>query len=136
MTQSFIFDWSRVSDFWNQWNKKFQVSAMNGANNFQLVVASYCGENIDDCIFNGILLPTVTVATTLDCGLVFDGETIRLSDTVQWTLNTTVSPVKAIFLRDKQTGYVLGYSIANTSFEVTNKLLFDKDMIFWSFEDG
>ena len=40
-------------------------------------------------------------------------------------------PLKAIFLRDKASKYVMGYSINMVAFTVTNVVVFDEDVIFW-----
>ena len=138
--QSFLVDWSRVKNFWRAWNEEFTVQEMNGANNFQLVFSSYTPNNIDDCLTNSGTLTQDVLATStvIDCGLTWDDNgIISISNNVTWNIgNETIIPLKAIFLRKKENGFVLGYSINQTSFDVTNKVIVDKDTIIWSFHSG
>ena len=136
MTDSFIFDWHRPSDFWNQWNKKFKVEEMNGADNFEIVLASHCSDNIDDCLTDSGTIDTnnVTVLRTMPCGLLFEDNMIKLSDDIYThTVQGEIYTLKAIFLRNRVSGYVVGYSIALGTFEYTNLFVFDEGTIFWSF---
>ena len=135
MTDSFIFDWHRPSDFWNQWNKKFKVEEMNGAGNFEIVLASHCSDNIDECLTSSGTIDTnnVTVLVYSTCGLLFDGEMIKLSTDVTFMAGDNTYSLKAIFLRNKVTGYVVGYTIALGSFDFSNQLTFDNGTILWSF---
>ena len=134
---SHLFDWSRTPLFLTKWGKSFDVASMNGASNFQLVVASYSPSDIEDCLdANGTLNNDVTVAQAIDCGLKWQDDVIKLNADVTWSIGDSIVPLKALFLRDKNSGFVLGYSINNTSFEVTNQLKFNKDTIFWSIING
>lgn len=138
--QSFLVDWSRVKNFWRAWNEEFTVQEMNGANNFQLVFSSYTPNNIDDCLTSSGTLTQDVLATStvIDCGLTWDDNgIISISNNVTWNIgNETIIPLKAIFLRKKENGFVLGYSINQTSFDVTNKVIVDKDTVIWSFHSG
>lgn len=138
--QSFLVDWSRVKNFWRAWNEEFTVQEMNGANNFQLVFSSYTPNNIDDCLTNSGTLTQDVLATStvIDCGLTWDDNgIISISNNVTWNIgHETIIPLKAIFLRKKENGFVLGYSINQTSFDVTNKVIVDKDTVIWSFHSG
>lgn len=138
--QSFLVDWSRVKNFWRAWNEEFTIQEMNGANNFQLVFSSYTPNNIDDCLTNSGTLTQDVLATStvIDCGLTWDDNGIvSISNNVTWNIgHETIIPLKAIFLRKKENGFVLGYSINQTSFDVTNKVIVDKDTVIWSFHSG
>ena len=138
--QSFLVDWSRVKNFWRAWNEEFTIQEMNGANNFQLVFSSYTPNNIDDCLTNNGTLTQDVLATStvIDCGLTWDDNGIvSISNNVTWNIgHETIIPLKAIFLRKKENGFVLGYSINQTSFDVTNKVIVDKDTVIWSFHSG
>ena len=138
--QSFLVDWSRVKNFWRAWNEEFTIQEMNGANNFQLVFSSYTPNNIDDCLTNSGTLTQDVLATStvIDCGLSWDDNGIvSISNNVTWNIgHETIIPLKAIFLRKKENGFVLGYSINQTSFDVTNKVIVDKDTVIWSFHSG
>lgn len=143
---SYIFDFQRVPDFFVQWNQAFKTAEMSGSGNkFQLVIASHCPSNIGQCLTSGGALDTSTVTIPqidgsdciADCSLTWNTseETIRLSADTSLNLSDNRIDVKAIFLRHKSTGYVMGYSIANNSFTVTNEIIFDKDTLFWSIRD-
>lgn len=132
---SHLFDWSRTSLFLQRMGKSFDLEKMNGADNFQLVFSSYAPSSIDACLTaNGTLNGDVTPTQVSDCSLKWNEETISLGADVTWSIGDAIVPLKSIFLRDKATGFVLGYSINNTAFEVTNQLKVSKDTIFWSFQ--
>ena len=110
---------------------------MNGASNFQLVFSSYCPSSIGECVNgDGALNSSVTLTKVSDCGLKWQDEIIKLSADVTWSIGDDIVPLKAVFLRDKNSGFVLGYSINNTPFEITNQLKLNKDLIFWSITNG
>ena len=136
---SILIDWSRVPTFWRDWNVKFKVDAMNGStSNFNLVFVSFAYDTIDECLSGGNLKPEVLagVSETIPCGLLWDDNSIiKVSDAVTWNIGDEIIPLKAIFLTTSD-GYVIGYSINNTSFEVTNKVMIDKDTILWSITTG
>ena len=136
-TVSHLFDWSRTPKFLERWGKSFDVASMNGSNNFQLVFSSYCPSSIGDCLnSNGSLNSNVTLTKVSDCGLKWQDDVIKLSADVTWSIGDDIVPLKAVFLRDKNSGFVLGYSINNTPFEITNHLKLNKDLIFWSIING
>lgn len=144
--QSYVFDFSRVPSFFEHFNIDFHISDMDGSSaKFQLVLAEYGGNNIDEYLDESGCLDTdiVSVDTILveDCKLscTFDDygdATIKLAENVTFDIQDTLGdvniPLKAVFLRDKTTGYVMGYSINIVSFNVTNAVVFDDDVIFWS----
>ena len=136
---SILIDWSRVSTFWRDWNVKFELDAMNGSSsNFNLVFVSFAYDTIDECLSNGQLKSEVLqgVSETVPCGLLWDDTgIIKVADTVTWNIGDEVVPLKAIFLTTSD-GHVIGYTINNTSFEVTNKVMIDKDTILWSLNTG
>lgn len=134
---SYLFDFRRVSDFFSQWNVKFHTMEMNGGANFELVLSSYCPDNIEDCLSsNGSLNSDVTVSRTANLGLNWSNDTVTVANDVTFTIGNTTEPLKAIFIRHKSSKYVMGYSINMNSFTITNKVVFDKDTIIWSIHDG
>lgn len=135
--KSYPFDFDSVNDFFTQWNIKFKLSDMTGASNkFQLVLASTCPNNIEQCLTNGSLNNNVTIYTSQDVKLTWDNsqKTISITDNVTFNLSTNTFSLKAVFLRNKSNGYVMGYSINENAVSVTNKVIFDKDTILWSIE--
>jgi len=138
--QSYLFDFHRTPNFFQNWNNKFKVLEMDGTSlNFQLVFSSYGSDNIDECL-NGDVIDTsvVTNRYTVDCALKFDATTdiVSIGADVTWSLGSTIVPLKSVFLQHKATGTVMGYSIHMNAFEVTNQVKLEKDTILWSFEDG
>ena len=113
--------------------------------NFQLVFVEYGEDNIEDYLdSDGFLLasydeddhPTHGHTHKMDCALDYynrgnGSSTIELHDDVEFTIGDKNIPIKAIFLRSTSTNYVMGYSINMRPFTVTNKVVFDDDVIFW-----
>lgn len=147
--QSYIFDFSRVDSFFDEFNKKFKLSDMNVPNNngeittnlknFKLILASHCPENINECLNSNGTLDTSVVTipdnSTKIIGLDWIkrgyGEgTIELHDEVIFNIGAVEQPLKAVFLTTN-TGYVMGYSINPVTINVTNRIVFDDDVIFW-----
>lgn len=136
--QSFLFDFTRTDNFFDEWNNSFLTSEMSGGNNFQLVFCTDTPNNIKDCLTNGRLNSDVTIATggVVDCGLTWNNETISLTNDATFNIGDEEVTLKAVFLRHKQTGYVLYYSININAFDVTNEVIFDEGTIFLSIHDG
>lgn len=140
--QSYIFDFSRVPSFFEHFNIDFNISDMDGSSaKFQLVIAEYGGVNIDEyldasgCLDTGVVDPNTLLVEDCKLSCTFDDygdATIKLAESVTFDVGDVNIPLKAIFLRDKTTGYVMGYSINLVSFNVTNAVVFDDDVIFWS----
>ena len=155
---SYLFDFSRVDSFFENLNINFSISDMynvvrydsetgqyeyeddNVGDNFQLVICEYGYDNIGDYLNSDGTLnisdndPHIHIE---DCALDYynrgnGASSIELHGTVTFEIGDDVNiPIKAIFLRDKDTGYVMGYSINNRPFSVTNQVVFDDDVIFW-----
>ncbi len=134
--QSFLFDFKKVSDFWDNWNIKFKIADMGVADKFQLVFCTYAPNSIEDCLNNGQINTTnVTVSDVIDCTLDWEDNTISFGEDATLTIGDDELMLKAIFLRDKTTEYVMAYSINLTEFDVTNTLTFDEGTILWSIKD-
>lgn len=146
--QSYIFDFSRVPSFFRNFNSAFFVDEMyqtvdgtttDATNCFELVWCSYGdGANIDDYLNEDGSLDEskCTIYDTAYCGLEYVEDeygdaTIGLHEAVEFTIGDENIPLKAIFLRSRSSGYVMGYCINMVSFTVTNKAVFDEDVIFW-----
>lgn len=136
--QSFMVDWSRVPDFFTYWNKLYDVSAMNGTvGNFEIVFSSYAPDNIQDCLAGTLLNEDVVITHRADCGLEWDSNGIvSIFTDVIWNVGDEIIPLKAIFLRNKANGVVMGYSINQTSFDITNQVILDGGTVLWSFHTG
>ena len=136
MSQSYLFDFYRVDTFFEQFNKKFDVSDMDGTNNFEIVVSSYSPNNINECLNNDGTLNTSVVTGTYvqNLPLLWANNTVKVAFDVTFNFGTSIVPLKSLFIRDKTTGYVMGYSIFMTTFNVTNQLVLDADTILWSIE--
>lgn len=153
--QSYLFDFTRVDSFIDNLNVGFFIDEMfrvtgydsenqeyeydddNIGNNFQLVICLYGGDNIENYIdSDGYLTVTENILVT-DCALDYynrgnGASSIELHGNVEFDIGADANiPIKAIFLRSKSTNYVMGYSINNRPFTVTNKVVFDDDVIFW-----
>lgn len=134
--QSFLFDFQRSPTFLDNMNVKFHLLEMNSSNNFQVVFSTYAPTNIQDCLnSDGTLNSDVTIQESLDCSLKWENDIISIRNDVTWNIGDVYYPLKAVFIRNKSNGYVMGYSINITSFEVTNEVIFEEDTILWSFRD-
>ena len=148
--QSYIFDFTRVPSFFENFNVGFFVDEMykpvgdevtppESTGCFELVWCSYGdGTNIDDYLNeDGSLDETAcTIHDTEVCDLdwvqdEFGDATIGLHSAVTFTVGDANVPLKALFLRNCSSGYVMGYCINMVSFTVTNEAVFDEDVIFW-----
>lgn len=152
--QSYLFDFSRVKSFIENINVGFFIEEMfkvidydektgeykyeddNIENNFELVIAEVGGNNIEEYIDSDGFLTVTENIRVEECALDFynrdnGSSTIELHGTVSFNIGDENVPIKAIFLRSKSTNYVMGYSINNRPFTVTNEVVFDDDVIFW-----
>lgn len=134
--QSYIVDFNRVDSFFDNWNKKFNVSDMNASNKFQIVLSSYSPNNIEECLnSNGTLNTTVVTGTYVqDVALTWANNTIKVAFDVTFSFGDNVVPLKSLFIRDKTTGFVMGYSIFMNTFNASNQLIFDANTVLWSIE--
>lgn len=142
VVQSYLFDFQRTPLFFDKLNIDYSVLEMQSSNNlFEIVFSDYASDNINECL-NGSVLNTdnVHIAQSgnakVDCSLKWENDTIRIRNDVEWTIGDNNIFLKAMFLRHKATGSVLGYCIHMNSFDVTNKVKFDADTILWSIVDG
>ena len=123
--------------------------------NFQLFIAEYGEDNIEYYLdSDGFLKQEIEFVEDgqgnlvqrddvliEDCALDYynrgyGSSTIELHGDVEFSIRGANDedinvPIKAIFLRSKSTNYVMGYSINMRPFTVTNKVVFDDDVIFW-----
>lgn len=153
--QSYLFDFSRVDSFIENMNVAFFTDEMfkvtgydedtqsyiyeddNVGDNFELVIAEYGGNNIENYLDEDGFLTVTENILVEDCALDYynrgeGSSTIELHGEVTFNIGADANiPIKAIFLRSKSTNYVMGYSINNRPFTVTNKVIFDDDVIFW-----
>ena len=143
--QSYIFDFSRVDNFYENLNINYSISDMNGAaNKFDFILSSYSYDNIEDCInSNGVLKSEVITDNDYikDAPLVWsnnsDGtNSISLGSDVTWDLGEDIVPIKAVFLVSHSTNYVLGFCINMNPVQATNTLTFDEDTVLWTVSDG
>lgn len=143
MEQSYLFDFQASPLFFDRWNIDFKLLEMNDSDNFEFVFSDYASDNIQDCLTSGALNTTnVHIAQSgtavVDCSLKWDSDarTISIRDDVEWEVGDDNVFLKAVFLRNKTTGFVMGYCIHMNSFDVTNSVTFDKDTILWSIVDN
>ena len=137
-TTSYLWDFTTVPYFFTNWNVLFSLNEMNSANNFEFVFCDYAPTNINDCLNGSVLSSNVHTITSVDCSLDWNSDTqiIKVRNDVTWNIGDNIYPIKAVFLRKKANGYVMGYCIHQNSFEVTNKVKIEKDTILWSIHNG
>ena len=156
--QSYNFDFSRVKNFFKNFNIKFKLADMNeldsegevigtAQSKFELVLASYCSEDISDCLDSDGKIDTSNVTIAKNSSNVdliqtvgldwvedeFGDGSIQLHDTCTFNIGDVTIPLKGVFLRTNDSNkYVMGYCINNVAFPVTNQVIFDDDVIFWN----
>ena len=145
--QSYIFDFSRVPSFFRFFNIGFFLDEMyqtidggeqtQGSEYYELLLIDYGGDNIGDYLeSDGTLKSSISVYGSQSCALdyvedAYGDATIGLHDEVVFNIGDVNVQLKAVILRNAVTGYVMGYSINRVPFTVTNKVVFDEDVIFW-----
>lgn len=149
--QSLIFDFHCVDDFFEKrlnigFNLISDMAHMEdgeivtpATDKFNIVISSYSSNEVSDCIKSDGTINTsnVDISKNVDCGLSWIDGNIFLTDDAIINLSVDeILPVKSIFLRNKSSGVVLGYSINTSSFDVTNQVQFDKGTVFWSLSNG
>lgn len=157
--QSYLFDFNRTDDFFENMNINFNISDMyvitgydedtgeytyeddTIGDNFSLKIVTYGGDNIEEYLddtaeYSKLDIDTIGSGNVISQSVGLDwynrgnGEcTVELHDTVTFTIGDNNIPLKAIFLCEGD--YVMGYSINMRAFSVTNEVVFDNDIIFW-----
>lgn len=148
MDKSIIFDFTRVPDFMDNYNIEFLVAEMDGTNKrYEFVLADSSPDNIEDCLnADGTLKTTGNNPVhpiTLQSGdgqvsLVYSkgvnaSRVISLgSSDVTLDVGDINVMLKAMFLRDISTGYVLAYCILARSIPITNQVIFPASGVVWT----
>lgn len=158
--QSYLFDFTRTDDFFEQFNLKFKVSDMykvtgynentqeysyaqgTGGDNFKLYVFHKGGANISE------YLDTTASYSKLKSSLLVEGTYMEKDIGLDWynrgngeytvelhgDATFEIGEENSVQLRAILLccgDYVMGYSINMKPFSVTNQLVFDDDIIFW-----
>ena len=140
-TQSFLFDFARSPTLFDQWNISFKLSDMvdtgNSNANFELVFCDDSPNNIRECLNSGGGIDESAVHTVdeVGCDLKWENNTLSIRNDVTWNIGDREVSLKAIFLRDATSQYVLSYCINISEFIVTNQLIFDGGIALWRIYD-
>ena len=159
--QSYLFDFTRVDDFFENFNVNFSLSDMFNVigydeetgryiyeddtvdENFELILIFYGDDNFSRYLDENSSFTKLDESILTDNSIIMDvaldwynrgdGEaTIELHGDVTFDIGEDTNvPLKAVVLRDKVSKFVLGYSINMRPFSVTNEVVFDDDVIFW-----
>lgn len=134
--QSYILDFIKSPSFFLKWNVDFSIATM-GTDTFRIVlVDDVCQDNIENCINNdGELLYTGAHIQSENCSLSYvesgNTVTISLANEVSFDLTDVQFSMKGVFLTT-DSGYVMGYSINPISVNVTNSVIFEEGLVFWT----
>ena len=160
--QSYLFDFTRTDDFFENFNINFKIEDMyqvTGYNEttgeytyktgtgsddkYELIIIYYGDDNFDRYLDSSSTFSKLDEDLLEDNAMIEsigldwynrgEGEaTIELHGNIEFEIGEDANvPIKAIVLRDHVTKYVMGYSINMRPFSVTNKVVFDDDVIFW-----
>lgn len=134
--QSFLFDFTHVDNFMDQWNLAFKLSDMNTSNNFELVFCSDSPNNGNECLNTGGAINTsvVTIEDVVPCSLKWENNSISLRNSATWNV-TGETPLKAVFLRVASSGFVMAYCINISEFMCTSQIVFESGLTFWRIID-
>lgn len=136
VSESIFIDFTRSPSFFDRWNVDFNLTLVG--NNYEFVFADYCPNNISECL-DGYVLDSemVHTITTQSVNLKWESsdnvQTVSIDGETVWNIGDTHYNLKGIFLRDKTTLAVIGYSIFPNGVDVTNKVIFDDGLLIWSF---
>lgn len=148
------FKFTRVDRFFDDMNREdcFDTEDMDGITpNYKFVLVSDCPSDIEDCIdTDGTLDESVVTIIDTDgeddglCSLLYskgvNGErSISINDsTVSYDLGEESKTIRAIFLVNiaNGTGYVLAYSIFDTTIEEDGALILPCNGLVWSIRYG
>ena len=144
---SYVFDFRRVDTFMENINRsgKFDIQDMDGiVKNYRFVLSSSCPDNIVDCLDSDGTLNNSVVRIDLmeegdaECVLLYNkginnNATITLGG--QSSVNLDVGDgdvlLKAIFLVDDSTGFVIAYSILNRQIPINNEVVLPASGVLW-----
>lgn len=141
--KSIIFDFTRVDDFMDNYNIEFQVSEMDGVNkNYEFVFSDGCPDNIGDCLdeYGGLnnSVHTIDIGDDGEVPLLYtkgvNGSRIISLGASDVTIDVgdVELMLKALFLRDLSSGYVMAYSILGRTIPITNQVIFPATGIVWT----
>lgn len=136
VSESIFIDFTRSPSFFDRWNVDFNLTLVG--NNYEFVFADYCPNNISECLDGNVLdSEMVHTITTQSVNLKWESsdnvQTVSIDGETVWNIGDTHYNLKGIFLRDKTTLTVIGYSIFPNGVDVTNKVIFDDGLLIWSF---
>lgn len=142
--QSLIFDFRKSPTFLQKWNKEFDVEDIEATCFYIVLVDDICDDNFSDCVNqdNQIKYSEDHLISS-ECYLkyVIDGtnEKIALDGDVTIDFDGETNPesfsLKGAFLTNDN-GYIMGYSINQQSFNVTNQMIFEDDLVFFDIIEG
>ena len=127
--ESFPIDLIMVDSFVHQHNLKWSVNDL--ASGMELVFSSGCPDNITACLTDtDTLAMNVSVDLQHDIALAANTESVNVNYMyVAQSFEVDIDDnfdVKAIFLRKKSNGYVMGYMINQKAMRFCNKIMFEE----------
>ncbi|WP_409200630.1 hypothetical protein [Methanobrevibacter sp. DSM 116169] len=142
---SYVFNFRRVNTFIRDMNRSgcFDLLQMDGVNqNYRIVLSSSCPDNIVDCLdVDGTLKVNVVEIPIGDDGLCVlqYNEGLNNNSTISLGQNQVNMDVgdgdvylKAVFIVDNSTGYVLAYDILNRVVPINNEVTLPVAGVLWS----
>lgn len=145
MAESILFSFNKVDKLFKSMidNDNLTTYLFDGVtNNFRMVLVESCPSNISDCLnADGTLVDDVVIinqGTDGDCALLWtDGvnnntDVSIASNSIHFDFGDNSYLLKAAFLVEKNTGFVLAYSINNAPMTVTDELTLPVNGSVWS----
>ena len=142
--QSYVFDFDKSPTLFKKWNKEFDVEDLTSTCFYIAIVDEECDDNLNNCLDSeGHLIYAETSHTkTVECALTYTdtndyGDAIvSLSEEVSFEFEENeMFALKGCFLLS-DSGYVLCGSTNTFSVNVTNEIIFEKGLNFFTIVEG
>lgn len=143
--QSYIFDFKKSPSFVRKFNKEFDVEDIDTKCFYLVLLDDLCPDNLSDCLNSEGKLNFTDEQMQIhsqekEVNLVYSESEdyvgiISLKEDTTFEFDITNFRFKGAFLRTNN-GYVLGGSVNTYSVNVTNQMIFEKDLKFFEIVEG
>ena len=143
--QSYIFDFKKSPSFVRKFNKEFDVEDIDTKCFYLVLLDDLCLDNLSDCLNSEGKLNFTDEQMQIhsqekEVNLVYSESEdyvgiISLKEDTTFEFGDTNFRFKGAFLRTNS-GYVLGGSVNTYSVNITNQMIFEKDLKFFEIVEG
>jgi len=124
--------------FRKKYNVSYSDSDFDGTNKWEIVIATVCPDNLNDCLDSSGVLTGVTVADSEDISLNLTengniGCYVTIKNNVTMSLDSDVD-VKGLFLRKKSNNFILMGMVNQKPMRFCDGMTFEKDNVLFVIE--